>query len=695
MMPGLAMDEVVEDKVFDEMPEKENSAKNENLELTKSPNDVGSVVHVNRGDAGASGAVVEPSIEELYDNVCDMQSTDQSVSRLSYGSDGEESRIDSELRHLVGGEMKEVEILKENEEGVKQNEEESLKSNSLKSSKKVSQSRLESEASSISSPKSKTHKTNSLLAKKTNKKSRKPVVGEGTSNETDKDSDRGPYLLKQARDLMSSGSNPRKALDLALQAASCFKKASNGKPNLDIVMCLHVTAAIHCSLGQYNEAIPVLEESIEIPVVNESQDHALAKFSGLMQLGDTYSMLGQLENSLKCYTVGLEVQREVLGDSDPRIGETCRYLSEAYVQALDFNEAERFCKMAIEIHVKNGLQAEEAADRRLMGLIYESKGDHEGALEHLVLASMTMVAIGQESEVSFVDLSIGDTYLSLSKYDEAIFAYQKALTSLKSSKGENHPSVASVYARLADLCNKTGKFKESKSYCENALRIYENRVSGIPLEEIACGFTNISAIYESMDEIDQALELLHKALKIYNDVPGQQSTIAGIEAQMGVMYYVLGKYSESYDSFRNAISKLRVSSEKKSGFYGIALNQMGLACVQRYAINEAIECFEEARTVLEHECGAFHPDTLAVYSNLAGTYDAVGRLDDAIKILEHIVEAREEKLGTAGFDVEDEKKRLAELLKEAGKVRSRKARSLETLFDSNDQSKTSNEVIEV
>ncbi|KAM0018826.1 putative tetratricopeptide-like helical domain superfamily, malT-like TPR region [Helianthus debilis subsp. tardiflorus] len=695
MMPGLAMDEVVEDKVFDEMPEKESSLKNENLELTKSPNDVGSVVHVNRGDAGASGAVVEPSIEELYDNVCDMQSTDQSVSRLSYGSDGEESRIDSELRHLVGGEMKEVEILKENEEGVKQNEEESLKSNSLKSSKKASQSRLESEASSISSPKSKTHKTNSLLAKKTNKKSRKPVVGEGTYNETDKDSDRGPYLLKQARDLMSSGSNPRKALDLALQAASCFKKSSNSKPNLDIVMCLHVTAAIYCSLGQYNEAIPVLEESIEIPVVNESQDHALAKFSGLMQLGDTYSMLGQLENSLKCYTVGLEVQREVLGDSDPRIGETCRYLSEAYVQALDFKEAERFCKMAIEIHVKNGLQAEEAADRRLMGLIYESKGDHEGALEHLVLASMTMVAIGQESEVSFVDLSIGDTYLSLSKYDEAIFAYQKALTSLKSSKGENHPSVASVYARLADLCNKTGKFKESKSYCENALRIYENRVSGIPLEEIACGFTNISAIYESMDEIDQALELLHKALKIYNDVPGQQSTIAGIEAQMGVMYYVLGKYSESYDSFRNAISKLRVSSEKKSGFYGIALNQMGLACVQRYAINEAIECFEEARTVLEHECGAFHPDTLAVYSNLAGAYDAVGRLDDAIKILEHIVEAREEKLGTAGFDVEDEKKRLAELLKEAGKVRSRKARSLETLFDSNDQSKTSNEVIEV
>ena len=59
------------------------------------------------------------------------------------------------------------------------------------------------------------------------------------------------------------------------------------------------------------------------------------------------------------------------------------------------------------------------------------------------------------------------------------------------------------------------------------------------------------------------------------------------------------------------------------------------------------------------------------------------RLDDAIEILEHVVGMREEKLGTANPDVDDEKRRLAELLKEAGRVRSRKGRSLETLLDTN------------
>lgn len=57
------------------------------------------------------------------------------------------------------------------------------------------------------------------------------------------------------------------------------------------------------------------------------------------------------------------------------------------------------------------------------------------------------------------------------------------------------------------------------------------------------------------------------------------------------------------------------------------------------------------------------------------------RLDEAIEILEYVVGIREEKLGTANPDVDDEKRRLAELLKEAGRVRNRKARSLETLLD--------------
>ncbi|KAK6924858.1 hypothetical protein RJ641_009184 [Dillenia turbinata] len=729
-MPGIAMDGINEEGIVNELngnstPQKEHIAPDKSAGSNLSQRSAR-----NAAAELPAGGMVDTSIEQLFDNVCEMQSSDRSPSRVSFGSEGEESRIDSELRHLVGGEMREVEIMEEeveeaekpmddfDGESASQRESSSADKNSLKidktqsastkspssgKSKKGSHLQLDSEASSKLSPKTtslpeKPPRSDKNLRKSSNgvfsskKQRNSPLGGVKLVNETEDPSesgldnpDLGPFLLKQARDLISSGDNPQKALDLALRAAKSFEKCSNGKPSLEMVMCLHVTAAIYCSLGQYTDAIPLLEHSIEIPSIEEGPDHALAKFAGYMQLGDTFAMLGQLENSIYCYTTGLEVQRQTLGEMDPRVAETCRYLAEAHVQALQFDEAEKLCQMALDIHKEKGAPAtlEEAADRRLMGLICETKGDHEAALEHLVLASMAMVANGQELEVASVDCSIGDTYLSLARYDEAIFAYQKALTVFKTSNGENHPSVASVFVRLADLYNKTGKLRDAKSYCENALRIYMKPIPGIPQEEIANGLTDVSAIYESMNELEQALKLLQKALKMYNDSPGQQSTIAGIEAQMGVMYYMLGNYSESYSSFKNAVSKLRACGEKKSAFFGIALNQMGLACVQQYAINEAAELFEEARVVLEQEYGPYHPDTLGVYSNLAGTYDAIGRLDDAIEILEYVVGMREEKLGTANPDVDDEKRRLAELLKEAGRVRSRKGRSLETLLDAN------------
>lgn len=63
----------------------------------------------------------------------------------------------------------------------------------------------------------------------------------------------------------------------------------------------------------------------------------------------------------------------------------------------------------------------------------------------------------------------------------------------------------------------------------------------------------------------------------------------------------------------------------------------------------------------------------------------IDRVEDAIEILEHVLKVREEKLGTANPDVEDEKKRLTELLKEAGRARRSKQKSLENLLVTNSQ----------
>ncbi|KAK4477389.1 hypothetical protein RD792_016610 [Penstemon davidsonii] len=435
----------------------------------------------------AINRVADTSIEQLYHNVCEMQSSDQSPSRLSFLSYGEESRIDSELRFLAVGDYDAV-------------KEENEANNTQKTS-------LRSKSFSCKPPNGKQSVKN-LRAFSSMKKERSPhfigkIEGHGKSKGY-----LGPYLLKQAKDMMSSGdSNSQKALELAIRAMKSFEVSLTHKPNLDFVMCLHIVASLYCRIGMYNEAIPILERSINIPIVDLGKNHALAKFSGCMQLGDTYAMLGQIENSIRFYKTGLEIQRQVLGEKDPRLRETCRYLAEAHVQAVQYDEAEQLCLMALDIHKENGSLAslEEASDRRLLGLICDSKGDYESALEHYTLARMVMASNGLNSDVASIDCNIGDAYLYLARYDEAIFAYQNALNKFNSSKEENQSKVASIFVSLGDLYNKIGKFGDAKSFLENALRIYAKPVPGSLSEEIASGLVDISTIFESMDEQEKAL----------------------------------------------------------------------------------------------------------------------------------------------------------------------------------------------
>lgn len=494
--------------------------------------------------------------------------------------------------------------------------------------------------------------------------------------------DLGPLLLKLASAMHLSGENPLKALECASRAAKFLERAAGGKPSLDLVMSLHILAAIYCRLGQWEDAIPVLQRSISIPYAEDSLDHALAAFAAHMQLGDVLAMLGQQGTALASYQMAYQIQKNALGEMHPNVGETCSYLAEAYLQALQFQEAAQFCENALAIHGqhKQPGSVEEALDRRLMALILSGNGDYELALEHLVLANVALMANGRDADVAAVDSSIGDMYVALGRFDEAVFSYHKALSLFKSTNGDGHTTVASVYVSLAEQYMKTGKHREAKAHCESALRIYGRQNAGHSPDDLASGLTEIASVYESMTEREQALMLLQRALDILEGIPGQQSAAAGVQGQMGVLYYVVGRYEESFLAFKNSISKLRAVGERRSALLGILLNQMGLACVGLNEIWHAADIFEEAKIIFEEIWGAHHADTLAVCSNLAGVYDALGRSGEAIDLLENIVDVKEERLGTVHPEVEEERHRLMQLLKEAGRDRVRKTNTLEELL---------------
>lgn len=144
----------------------------------------------------------------------------------------------------------------------------------------------------------------------------------------------GPYLVKLAKSF-AAGENPAKALEYGKRAVSFYEKymETDGNTCLDLVVSLHILAALHCRLGQYEEGVPLLERSVQLPdVAKGGEEHALAKFAGHMQLGDTLNLMGKQASALESYHAALALQKNMLGDLDPRVGETCHYIAEAHLQ---------------------------------------------------------------------------------------------------------------------------------------------------------------------------------------------------------------------------------------------------------------------------------------------------------------------------------------------------------------------------
>lgn len=69
------------------------------------------------------------------------------------------------------------------------------------------------------------------------------------------------------------------------------------------------------------------------------------------------------------------------------------------LQALEFAEAKELCEHSLVIHTKGHCEpgsVEEAADHRLLAIIYSAQGEHNKALESLVYANEIFVNFEHE-----------------------------------------------------------------------------------------------------------------------------------------------------------------------------------------------------------------------------------------------------------------------------------------------------------
>lgn len=236
----------------------------------------------------------------------------------------------------------------------------------------------------------------------------------------------GPYLIKLAKS-QASGENPVKALEYCIRAVKFYERNSERESSLDLVISLHILATLHCQLGQYEDAVGLLERSLKIPDLGQGEEHALATFSGHMQLGDTLNLGGKQKLSIDSYQRALEVQKLVLGEFDNRVAETCNYLAEAHLQVRPFLKL-------ISSYVKNFLVAlsrdNDVSEVQELPLRLHLSGQEIQTLAH---TGSCLELVYPSSLKIFVSVELLSFLLFNSVRPRNVYSYEDTIGELKSS----------------------------------------------------------------------------------------------------------------------------------------------------------------------------------------------------------------------------------------------------------------------
>ncbi len=267
---------------------------------------------------------------------------------------------------------------------------------------------------------------------------------------------------------------------------------------IELATSLNNLALLYESMGQYDRALPLYEDALEIRK-SELGDRHPDTAASLNNLALLYYSMGQYDRALPLYEDALEICKSELGDRHPSTATSLNNLAGLYSSMGQYDRALPLFEDAVDI-LEEVLGSEhpntKAGQENLRSL--REKMDDEQA----------------DTATSMNDLA--NLYYSMGKYEQALPLYEQVLGIKQIELGDHHSDTAMSLNDLANLHYSMGKYDKALPLYEQAVDIFEE-ILGSEHEHTKILKTNFQSARQKVylvkeNAILQALPLLEKAL---------------------------------------------------------------------------------------------------------------------------------------------------------------------------------------
>ena len=232
--------------------------------------------------------------------------------------------------------------------------------------------------------------------------------------------------------------------------------------------------------GQYEEAVPMLEEAVAISREADTAPENIARL--INDLSVAYQDNGQLDDAIEAQLEALELRRNALGEAHPEVARALHNLSGAYSRAQRLQDAEKASREALEI---------------LRGAF---PADH--------------------ADIGYAELGLANQLLGQTRYAEAVPLYESALTTLKKRVGEDHPHIAVIESSMGGALIGTERQDEGLALLRSSIERTE-RTLGPEHPRLVDSIGNYGSILATLERFDEAEANLLRAVTLGRATMGE------------------------------------------------------------------------------------------------------------------------------------------------------------------------------
>ena len=260
-------------------------------------------------------------------------------------------------------------------------------------------------------------------------------------------------------------------------------------------------------------------------------------------------------------------------------------------------------------------------------------------------SSLENVDVKLNEEESYEKLYIwkGIINRSLSKYQDALAAFNEAYQVCQNKYGENHLHTSHALKHIGTIYNAQRNYEKAEEYYKKALIIQQK----LSYDKEAIDTTHsIADNYLDKREFDKAEEYLTKALKATRDLLGEDNdTMSSLYNSLGALYDFKEQYDESIQYAKKSIAL----DTKLYGKYNINTAHSYHNIASTYCtlnqLDEALFAYSQAIEIKSKLFGPNHYETCISQAGLGNVYKQKGEYDKAIECHTRYLESYKDTFG--------------------------------------------------